>query len=207
MRKFFRRLVLVLITSLAAYVLWPRSPSLSAFRPDRIEAFRIEAIGDARADKTWASLVPLYRIFQEEFRFSPVAAAQCAWETSRALRFYLDSADNADRERALAPLEKMFEIMRRQIGVGFEPAVAARLELSCWMLAGDMRKETQLRAAIAEKLALLHGGSASEFAAAAAAFAKADRLVMMKNQHAAREAGVSAWRRLSEQLKRQGGGE
>jgi len=206
MGRFFRRLAWVVVATVAAYLFWPRSPSLAAFRPARIEALRIEALAGARDRKTWTPLVPLYRIFQEEFHFPPLAAAQCAWEASRALQLFLDSADNADRERSLVPLEKMFAIVKTETGADFDAAVLARLQLYCWMLAGDTRKETQLKSAIAEKLALLHGGSASEFSAAAAAFAKADRLMLSKNMDAARQAGVSAWRRLAEELKSRGGG-
>lgn len=206
MGRFFRRLAWVVLATMAAYVFWPRSPSLAAFRPAQIEALRIEALDESRAGKTWSPLVPLYRIFQEEFHFPPIAAARCAWEASRALRLFLDSADNADRERALDPLEKMFAIVQAETGAEFDPPVVARLQLYCWMLAGDTRKESQLQAAIAEKLALLHGGSASEFNAPAAAFARADRLMLSKQHAASRQAGVSAWRRLAEQLKSRANG-
>lgn len=191
----------MVLATVATYLFWPRSPSLAAFRPLQIEALRNEALSAARAGKAWASLVPLYRIFQEEFHFAPIAAAQAAWQASQALRLFLDSADNADRERALDPLEKLFAIVRQETGADCDAAVVARLQLYCWMLAGDTRKEAQLKSAIAEKLAMLHGGSASEFSAAAAAFAKADRLMLSKNMDAARQEGVSAWRRLAEQLK------
>jgi hypothetical protein len=201
MGRFFRKLLLVLLATAAAYLFWPRSPSLEVFRPVQIEALRIDALGKAREGNTWASLPPFYRMFQEEFHFHPIAAAKAAWETSQALRLFLDSADNADRERALPPLEKLFAIVRQETGSEFDPAVIARLQLFCWMLAGDTRKEAQLKSAIADKLALLHGGSASEFAATAGAFARADRLMLSKNREAARQAGVSAWRRLAEQLK------
>lgn len=205
MGRFFRRLLVVAAATAAAYLLWPRSPSLAAFRPAQIEALRAEALDEARAGNIWSALAPLYRIFQEEFHFPPIAAGRCAWEASRALRLFFDSADNADRERALDPLEKMFAVVKSETGADFDAAVVARLQLYCWMLAGDTRKETQLKSAIAEKLALLHGGSAPEFAAAAAAFARADRLLLSKHGGASRQVGVSAWRRLSEQLKSRGG--
>jgi len=207
MGRFFLKLGLVSLVTAVAYLLWPRSPSLGAFRPARIEALRSEAVREARDGKTWAALVPLYRMFQEEFRFPPLAAAESAWQASRALRFFFDSADNADRERALAPLEKLFAIVRRETGSDFDASVVARLQLHCWMLAADPRKTSQSKSAIAEKLALLHGGSASEYATAAAAFATADRMWLSKNATGAREAGVSAWRRLAEALNSREGAE
>lgn len=207
MGRFFLKLGMVSLATLVAYLLWPRSPSLGAFRPAGIEALRSEAFRAARSGKTRAELVPLYRIFQEEFRFPPVAAAESAWQASRALRLFFDSADNADRERALVPLEKLFAIVRRETGSEFDASVVARLQLHCWMLAADPRKASQSRSAIAEKLALLHGGSASDYAAAATAFATADRMWLSKNAAGARDAGVSGWRRLAEVLKSRGGAE
>lgn len=146
-------------------------------------------------------LVTLYRIFQEEFCFAPMAAAQAAWNSSRALELFNASADNADRERALPYLERTFEILRQQTGARFDPAVVARLQLHRWMLAADDSRQSQLPAVIAEILAMLYGGSASDYPTVANAFAKADRMLASKNPNDAREAVASAWRRLGEKLK------
>jgi len=200
MRRFFSRLAVVGILTAAAYVFWPREASLNGFRPVQMEALRIEALRAAREGKAAGAFVPLYRIFQEECGMRPLAAAEAGWEASRGMRLFFDSADTADRERALVPLERVFAIVREETGAGFDAEVLARLELHGWMLAGDGRKQGQLRSAIAEKLALLHGGSAGEFAGVAEGFARADRLLAMKNEEEARRVGVSAWRRLSELL-------
>lgn len=206
MRRFFWRLVIVGLLTGAVYLFWPRQASLEGFRPVQLEALRIEALREAREGKSVRAFVPLYRIFQEEIGMRPLAAAKAGWEASRAMTLFFDSADNADRERALEPLQRMFEIVREETGAGFDAEVVARLELHGWMLAGDGRKQGQLRSAIAEKLALLHGGTAGEFTAVAAGFARADRLLAMRNETEARRAGVSALRRLSELLaaRRQG---
>lgn len=200
MRRFFSRLAAVGLLTAGAYVFWPREASLEGFRPGRLEALRIEALRAAREGKALGAFVPLYRIFQEECGMRPLAAAEAGWEASRALRLFFDSADTADRERALGPLERVFSIVREETRVGFDAEVVARLELHGWMLAGDGRKQGQLRSAIAEKLALLHGGSALEFAGVAEGFARADRLLAMKNEEEARRLGVSALRRLAELL-------
>jgi len=160
-----------------------------------------EAFENAKAQRSAALLVRLYRIFQEEFRLAPMAAAQAAWNSSQALENFLESADNADRERALPYLERTFEILRRQTDARFDPAVVARLQLHRWMLAVDGNRQNQLPAAISEILAMLYGGSASEYSATADAFAKADRLLASQKPEAARQAAASAWRRLSEQLQ------
>jgi uncharacterized tellurite resistance protein B-like protein len=200
-RRLFRKLLLFLLLMAAVYVFWPRFPSLEGFRPPIIAALECEVFEKAKARQSTGMLVALYRIFQEEFRLAPMAAAQAAWNSSQALENFLESADNADRERALPYLERTFEILRRQTDARFDPVVVARLQLHRWMLAADGNSQNQLPAAISEILAMLYGGSASEYSATAAAFAKADRLLASQKPEAARQAAASAWRRLSEQLQ------
>ena len=185
----------------AGYLFWPRYPAMEAFRPPMIAAFECEVFEKAKAHRSAGLLVTLYRIFQEEFRLSPMAAAEAAWNSSQALELFHASADNADRERALPHLERTFQILRQQTSGRFDPAVVARLQLHRWMLAADASRQGQLPAAIAEILAMLYGGSASDYPTVANAFAKADRMLASQNPNAAREAAASAWRRLAEQLK------
>lgn len=185
----------------AGYLFWPRFPALEAFRPPTIAALECEVFEKAKAHRSAGLLVTLYRIFQEEFRLSPMAAAEAAWNSSQALELFHASADNADRERALPYLERTFAILRQQTEARFDPAVVARLQLHRWMLAADASRQGQLPAAIAEILAMLYGGSASDYPTVANAFAKADRMLASQNPNAAREAAASAWRRLAEQLK------
>lgn len=201
MRRLFKRLILFLLLMLAGYLFWPRVPSLAAFRPHGIAAFECEAFENAQARRPCTVLVSCYRIFQEEFRLPPIAAAKAAWNASQALRLFFDSADNADRERALPYLEKNFEILRRETKASFAPPVVARLQLHRWMLAADSSRQAQLPAAIAEILAMLYGGSASDYTASSTAFAKADRLLASKNPAESRQAAASAWRRLAEELQ------
>ena len=201
MRRLFIKGLLFLLVMVAGYVFWPRFPALESFRPPKMAVLECEVFENAKAQRSAALLVRLYRIFQEEFRLAPMAAAQAAWNSSQALENFLESADNADRERALPYLERTFEILRRQTDARFDPAVVARLQLHRWMLAVDGNRQNQLPAAISEILAMLYGGSASEYSATADAFAKADRLLASQKPEAARQAAASAWRRLSEQLQ------
>jgi hypothetical protein len=175
-----------------------------AARPPTMAALECEAFGQAQARQTAALSLSLFRIFQEEFRLAPLAAAQAAWNASQALEDFIESADNADRERALPYLERTFEILRQQTEARFDAAVIARLQLHRWMLAEDDSRQSQLPDAISEILAMLYGGSASDYSAAAKAFAKADRLLVSEKNAAARQASVSAWRRLAEQLQKRG---
>jgi hypothetical protein len=200
-RRLFRKLLLFLLLIAAVYVFWPRFPSLESFRPPMIAALECEVFEKAKARQSTRMLVALYRLFQEEFRLSPMAAAQASWNYSQALERFYESADNADRERALPYIQRVFEILRHQTDARFDPAVVARLQLQRWMLAADERRHNQLSAALAEILAMLYGGTASDYSSTASAFAKADRLLASGNDEAARLAAVTAWRLLAEQLK------
>jgi hypothetical protein len=166
-----------------------------------LAALECEAFENAQARRSGALAWTLYRVFQEEFHLPPIAAAQASWNSSQALERFYESADNADRERALPYLQRVFEILRQQTGARFDPAVVARLQLHRWMLAADERRQNQLPAAIAEILAMLYGGTASDYSSTATAFAKADRLLGSGKTEPARQAAVTAWRRLAEQLK------
>lgn len=199
--RFVKRLVLFLLLMVVGYLFWPRFPSLEAFRPTTIAALECEVFEKANARRSAGLPVTLYRIFQEEFRLAPIAAAQAAWNSSQALELFNTSADNADRERALPSLERTFEILRQQTGARFDSAVVARLQLHRWMLAADDGRQSQLPAAIAEILAMLYGGTASDYSSTATAFAKADRLMGSGKTEPARQAAVTAWRRLAEQLQ------
>jgi len=190
-----------MVVMVAGYLFWPRLPSLEAFQAPRIAALECEVFEKAKAHRSAGLLVTLYRIFQEEFRLAPLAAAQTAWNSSQALKLFNAAADNPDRERALPYLERTFEILRQQTETRFDPAVVARLQLHRWMLAADERRQSQLPSAIAEILAMLYGGTASDYSSTATAFAKADRLMGSGKTEPARHAAVTAWRRLAEQLR------
>ena len=200
-RRLFIKGLMFLLVMVAGYVFWPRFPSLEGFRPPTMAVLECQAFEKAKARRSASLVMTLYRIYQEEFHLPPMASGQAAWNFSKALEQFIESADNADRERALPYLERAFEILRHQTEARFDPAVVARLQLHRWMLAADANHQNQLPAAISEILAMLYGGSASEFSATAAAFAKADRLLASQKPEAARQAAASAWRRLMEQLQ------
>ena len=164
-RRLFLRALIFLLLVAAGYVLWPRFPSLTVFRPASLSSLECEAFENANGGRSLALVWTFYRIFQEEFHLPPIAAGEAAWNSSRALEAFLESADNADRERALPYLERVFEILRERCAARFDPAVVARLQLHRWMLAADGNRQNQLPAAIAEILAMLYGGSASDYSA------------------------------------------
>ena len=141
-----------------------------------------------------------YRILNGQYRIPPIPALSAAWSTLEAHRAFADAADQADEEQALPFLEKTFSIIAEKTDSKLDPTIIARLELFTWSLARDRSKERQLTAAISEKLALLHGGAAQDYQAAASDFAHARRLAAAKNWSAASDAETAAWQKLRRQL-------
>ena len=154
----------------------------------------------AAAGKETHALFDLYSILQGQYRIPPLPALSAAISMLQARRAFASAADQADEEKALPFLEKAFSIVSEKTGANLDTAIIARLELFTWSLARDRSKERQLAAAISEKLALLHGGAAHDFQAAASDFAHARRLATAKNWSAASNAETAAWQKLRHQL-------
>lgn len=154
----------------------------------------------AAADKHAQTFWDFYRIFNGQYGIPPIPALSAAWSALEAQRAFADAADQADEEQALPFLGKTFFIIGEQTASNLDPAIIARLELFTWSLARDRSKERQLTAAISEKLALLHGGAAQDYQAAALDFAHAKRLAAAKNWSSASDAESAAWQKLRRQL-------
>lgn len=154
----------------------------------------------AAADKHSQAFWDFYRILNGQYGIPPIPALSAAWSTLEAQRAFAEAADQADEEQALPFLEKTFSVIAEKTASNLDPTIIARLELFTWSLARDRSKERQLTAAISEKLALLHGGAAQDYQAAASDFAHARRLAAAKNWSAASDAETAAWQKLRRQL-------
>ena len=154
----------------------------------------------AGADKHSQAFWDFYRILNGQYGIPPIPALSAAWSTLEAQRAFAEAADQADEEQALPFLEKTFSIIAEKTASNLDPTIIARLELFTWSLARDRSKERQLTAAISEKLALLYGGAAQDYQAAASDFAHARRLAVAKNWSAASDAETAAWQKLRRQL-------
>jgi len=141
-----------------------------------------------------------YRILNGQYRIPPIPALSVAMSLLQARRAFASAADQADEEQALPFLENTFSILGEKTGVNLDPTIIARLELFTWSLARDPSKQSQLTAAISEKLALLHGGAANNYRAAATDFAQAARLTAAKNWSAATHSESTAWQKLRREI-------
>ena len=198
--RFVVKFSLAAIIALGGYLFWPQSSSLSSFEAASMAELQVGIWRHAAADKHAQTFWDFYRIFNGQYGIPPIPALSAAWSALEAQRAFADAADQADEEQALPFLEKTFFIIAEQTGSNLDPAIIARLELFTWSLARDRSKERQLTAAISEKLALLHGGAAQDYQAAALDFAHARRLAAAKNWSAASDAETAAWQKLRRQL-------
>jgi hypothetical protein len=198
--RFIVKFSLAAIIALGGYLFWPRSSSLFEFDAASMAKLQVGIWRHLAAEKHTQAFWDFYRILNGQYGIPPIPALSAAWRAMEAHREFADAADQADEEQALPFLEKTFSIIAEKTGSNLDPAIIARLELFTWSLARDRSKERQLAAAISEKLALLHGGAAQDYQAAASDFAHSRRLAVAKNWSAASDAETAAWQKLRRQL-------
>lgn len=198
--RFVVKISLAVLIALGGYLFWPRSGSLSSFDPAAMAELQTSARRHAAGRGEAQALLDLYGILQGQYGISPIPALSAAVNLLQARRAFAVAADQADEEQALPFLEKAFFILGEKTGANLDPTIIARLELFIWSLARDPSKHSQLTDAISEKLALLHGGAAKDYRAAASDFAQAARLTAAKNWGAAKQAESTAWQKLRRQL-------
>lgn len=198
--RFAVKVSLAVLIALSGYLFWPRSSSLSEFDTAAMANLHISAWRHTATDEHTQAFWDFYRILNGQYRIPPIPAMSASWSALEARRAFADAADHADEEQALPFLENIFSILAEKTASNLDPKILARLELFTWSLARDRSKERQLAAAISEKLALLHGGAARDYQAAASDFARAHRLAAHKNWSAASDAETAAWQKLRSQI-------
>jgi hypothetical protein len=198
--RFVVQFSLAVLIALGGYLFWPRSSSLSRFDAASMAELQVGIWRHAAADNHSQAFWDFYRILNSQYRIPPIPSLSAAWSALEAQRAFAEAADQADEEQALPFLEKTFSVIAEKTASKLDPTIIARLELFTWSLARDRSKEHQLSSAISEKLALLHGGAAQDYQAAASDFAHARRLAVAKNWSTASDTETAAWQKLRRQL-------
>lgn len=194
--RFIFYFLLAALLGMAGYLFWPRSSLLSHFDAVSMAELQVRVWRHAAEKNQEQVFMDFYLILNGQYRLPPLPASTAALSLLQAQRAFAEAADHADEEQALPFLQKSFSIMAETTGATFDPTILAKLELFTWSLARDRSRERQLTAAITEKLALLHGGAARDYQAAATAFAHSARLKAAKNWSAALKAEVIGWQKL-----------
>lgn len=170
--SFFKRILLVLMVVLAAYVFWPRSSSLTAFDPSAIAELQVKAWSQAGARQWAGHAATTYRIFESQYRLPPVSALKAAIEVSRAAAILRSAADAADRESAAKPLTSAYATLKARSRGQFDPAAVAAQEIQAVGLMLEGRTESAAQA-FAAQYALLYGGTPGAYLPAARGFVRA----------------------------------
>ncbi len=199
--SFLKRLLLILAAAVAAYVFWPRSPSLTAFDPDAIAALQAKAWSQAGAEQWARHAVTTYWIFETQYRLPPVAALKAALEVSRASAALRSAADAADRETAAKPLASAYATLRAQTRGQFDPAAVAAQEIQAVGLMLEGRTEPAAQA-FANEYALLYGGPPGAYLPAARVFVRAGNDALAGDWTAAGESLRKAWTELRDAFRK-----
>ncbi len=195
-----RRLLIAVVLVIAAYCLWPRTPSLAGFYPDRIAELQVTAWKKTRSGQGWDLTRALYSTYAGQYGVAPVSALIMANDESRALRLFQDAPDAADQEKALDPLVKVYVALKSQMKGSFDAFAAAQMEFQIWGLRAGNR-QAELASAISEKLALIYGKSPEDFLPAAKKFALAMKAADAGHWLESRQVSEDAWRTLQSVVK------
>jgi len=188
-----KRLLIIVGILILGYAFWPRQPSLTRFDPDRMAGLQVGIWRDAPSKKTHELLPPLYELYEGQYHMPPISALKMAFESAKALGIFHAAPDAADQEKALAPLQLVFISLKNAVGASFDPAIAARLELTTWQLRTDRARRAELTAAWSEKLGMLYGLPSGKMLPAAKHFAIAAKLAGESKWGDAEKSAGAAW--------------
>lgn len=188
-----RRLLLGFVIVLAGYCFWPRSPSLTAFDPQRMAELQLTIWKNAGDKNTAALVFVFYELYERQYHLPPISSLKMAFDTAKAWKLFNMAPDAADQEKALIPLETVFATLKSNLKASFDSSTAARMELVIWMLRADRVKRGELTSAWAESLALLHGRSTADCLPAAKKFSLATKLADDGKWGEAGAASLEGW--------------
>ncbi len=188
-----KRFLILLLILAAAYTFWPRSPGVTNFDPRRMAELQIAIWKGSAGKLSPQTLLPLYELYERQYHLPPLTSIRMALDTDRALHIFRSAPDSADQEKALAPLQAVFEELKTRTKATFDPGIAARMELMIWMLRTDPAKRSELTSAWSEMLALLQGRSAAECLPAAKKFTMAEKFAGEGNWTAAQSSLLEGW--------------
>ncbi|MEI6071842.1 MAG: hypothetical protein WCS31_08615 [Verrucomicrobiae bacterium] len=188
-----KRLLLLFLLVLAGYCFWPRSPSLSAFDPEKMARLQIAVWKDAAGKKQQEVFWLLYEIYERQYHLPPVSSLVMASDTSRALAIFHTAPDAADQDKALVPLRTVFARLKNATEAKFDANVAAHFELVIWTLRANHAKRAQLTSSWSDLLGVLYGCSAADALPPSKMFAQAAKLADEGKWDEARTTAAEAW--------------
>jgi hypothetical protein len=205
------KILLLLVAAVAVYALWPRVPQLSKFDPAQIAALEVKAWVAAREGKSLGATTELYKVYDTQLKFSPIASVMIGRSEAEALtNLEKVSADRPDEERTVLPaLQEKYAVIKRETKAAFNSDDVARTDLTWLAMMRHGATPDQIIPMIAESLAMVHGGAAADYVPAAEGLAWARVLVQGTHvpdnisdpKQAAEESATEGYRALKELLE------
>jgi hypothetical protein len=129
----FSKILLSIIALVVVYALWPRDASLDRWDPQAMAESEVTAWKALRQGNTMKTAWNFYRIYDFEYRVSPVTALSMAQTKASAINSLLRSPDPADQEQMIPRFVEINTRLRGEVAQEFDPAVAGRSEYAVWV--------------------------------------------------------------------------
>lgn len=111
-------------------------------------------------DKNYPELTyQLWEATRTQFGGSPFNALQIAYQAAQAARIFQASRNRDEAEAALPPLLRYYQLLQKQSGNDFDPAVAAAMELDWWQLRREHAPPEKIIAVLSELYGLVNNQS------------------------------------------------
>jgi hypothetical protein len=151
-------------------------PGLAAFDPETVAKHETDVWRSAEAGEEFAIFPSLTLKLREQHRYSWFRAAQASYFLSRATYQFVGMTNRF--ERVLPDLERAAAVERAWRDAEFDPAAAARAQLTWWVTAKvpNLSQTDDIAALVAEDYAVRYGRPAGDFLAAARYQAEAARV-------------------------------
>lgn len=133
----FSKILLSIIALIVVYTLWPRDASLDQWNPQDMAENEVTAWKALRQGNTMKTAWNFYRIYDFEYRVSPVTALNMAQTKASAINSLLRFPDPADQERMIPRFVEINTRLRGEVAQEFDPATAGRSEYSVWVAVSE----------------------------------------------------------------------
>ncbi len=162
------KIFLLLVVAFVAYLLWPRTPSMRGFKPAELAKLRVESWQDERADSGLGAVWTVFRIYAQQYGFSPVASFRIAQNEISAEEIVQKALGTAEGDqRALVALQEKYVVIDRQLEKKLDTDACARGELAWRVIETENGSPEDVAKALANWLKSLYGVESAEFLNAA----------------------------------------
>jgi hypothetical protein len=159
------KIVLIFILGFAAFLLWPRNPSMMKFDPESLAAAKITAWQGEAGESRWSHGFNVFNLYFKEHGFSAISSLRIAWHQTQGEALLMTTHEMEELDRMVFPVfAEKHAIIRRDTASDFDDRAAAWQEV-LWRSKEIHRKPVhEVVDALASQLAQLHGKEPAEMA-------------------------------------------